>query len=227
MWSNSGLLVGPDQSPSLGRITQFVVHDFRHHLCAVYANAEFMCSKGNNPADREELFDEMKAAIVCMTEQLDALLFLSRTGSMFNLRREPLKQIVEQATRMVRSHPDTNQVNIISEDMPFVEGHVDGKWLRSAIFNLLLNACQAARLAPKLKEVGLTLHQDLTHVGIRITDSGPGVPRSIQKILFQPFVSADRRGYGIRLDDRRVHRARTMEAKCISKSRGLGEQVLF
>jgi signal transduction histidine kinase len=187
-------LTEPQFLAALGRMTQFVVHDFRHHLCAVYANAEFMCSKGNNLADREELFDEMKAAMVYMTEQLDALLFLSRTGSMFHLRREPLRPIVEQAIRMVRSHSDTIQVNIISEDMPFVEGHVDGKWLRSAIFSLLLNACQAAILGPKRKEVGVALHQDLTHVGIRITDSGPGVPRSIQKILFQPFVSADRRG---------------------------------
>jgi signal transduction histidine kinase len=176
----------------LGRMTQFVVHDLRHHLCAVYANAEFMCSKSNNLTDREELFDEVRTAIVCMTEQLDILLLLSRTGFIFRLRRQPLKHIVEQAARMVRSHPDSNQINIISEDMPFVEGYVDGKWLCSAIFNLLLNACQAARLAPGMKEVGVALLQDPSHVDIRVTDSGPGVPRSIQRSLFQPFVSANR-----------------------------------
>ena len=176
----------------LGRMTQFVVHDLRHHLCAVYANAEFMCSKSNNLTDREELFDEVRAAIVCMTEQLDTLLLLSRTGFMFHLRHQPLKRIVEQAAQMARSHPDSNQVNIISEDIPFVEGYVDGKWLCSAIFNLLLNACQAARLAPGMKEVGFALHQDPSHVEIRVTDSGPGVPRSIRRSLFQPFVNANR-----------------------------------
>ena len=141
-------------------MTQFLVHDLRHHLCTVYANAEFMCSKSDNLADREELFDEVRAAIGCMTEQLDILLLLARTGLIFQLRRQPLRHIVEQAAQMVRSHPDSNQVNIISEDAPVVEGCVDDKWLCSAIFNLLLNACQAARLTPGMKEVGVALHQN-------------------------------------------------------------------
>jgi signal transduction histidine kinase len=178
----------------LGNMAQFVVHDLRHHLCAIYANAEFMCNESNDLGDREELFGGVREAIVCMTEQLDALLLLSRTGSMFHLRRQPLKHLVERATQMVRSHPDTDQVNITIEDMPLIEGHVDGKWIHSAIFNLLLNACQAARIASGPKAVSIALHQDLCHIDIRVTDSGPGVPRSIQKSLFQPFVSADRRG---------------------------------
>ena len=193
----------------LSRLTQFLVHDLRHHLCTVYANAEFMCS--DNLADREELFDEVKAAIGCMTEQLDILLLLSRTGIIFQLRRQPLKHIVEQAAHMVRLHADSNQVNIISEDAPFVEGCVDGKWLCSAIFNLLLNACQAARLAPGMKEVRVALHQDQSHVEIRVTDSGPGVPGSIQRSLFQPFVTEnepDGMGLGLAI------------AECVAREHG-------
>jgi K+-sensing histidine kinase KdpD len=197
-------------------MAQFIVHDLRHHLCAVYANAEFMCSRSETPSDREELFDEIRSAIVCMTDQLDALLLLSKTGSAFHLRRQPLKYIVERATRMVRSHPVTELVNITSEDLPFIEGHVDGKWLCSAIFNLLLNACQAVRLAPKPREVGIALQQDLTHVAIRVTDSGPGVPRSMQKSLFQPFLSADHRvGLGLGLTI----------AECVAREHG-GEVYL-
>jgi signal transduction histidine kinase len=189
---------------ALGRVAQFVVHDLRHHLCAVYANAEFMCSGSGDLSDRQELFDEIRAAIVCMTDQLDALLLLSRTGCTFDLRRQPLKHIVERAARMARSHPHSDEVNVTIEDVPFVEGHVDSKWLCSAIFNLLLNACQAARRAPAQKSAVIAVHKDLSHVFIRVTDSGPGVPRSIQKTLFQPFVSADRKdgmGLGLTIAD--------------------------
>ena len=42
-----------------------------------------------------------------------------------------------------------------------------------------------------MKEVGVALHQNPTHLDIRVTDSGPGVPRSIQRSLFQPFVTAN------------------------------------
>ena len=188
----------------LVRMAQFVVHDLRHHLSTIYANAEFMRGKANSLSDREELFGEISAAIVCMTDQLDALLLLSRTGCAFHLRRQFLKQVIERAIRMVRSHPDTELVHITSEDMPFAEGVVDGKWLCSAIFNLLLNACQSARLAPELREVCIALHQDLHHVSIRVTDSGPGVSPSIRETLFQPFASADRRdgtGLGLSIAD--------------------------
>ncbi|MBB6146817.1 K+-sensing histidine kinase KdpD [Silvibacterium bohemicum] len=204
------------EDPPFSKMAQFVVHDLRHHLCAIYANAEFMCSRSENPSDREELFDEIRSAIVCMTDQLDALLLLSKTGSAFHLRRQSLKSIVELATQMVRSHPVAELVNLTSKDMPFIEGHVDGKWLCSAIFNLLLNACQAVRLAPKPWEVVIALQQDLSHVAIRVTDSGPGVPRSIQKSFFQPFVGADHRdGMGLGLPI----------AECVAREHG-GEVCL-
>ena len=197
------------EDTAFGKMAHFVVHDLRHHLCAIYANAEFMCSRSENSSDREELFDGIRSAIVSMTDQLDALLLLSKTGSVFHLRRQSLKDIVERATQMVRSHPITELVNITSEDLPFIEGHVDGKWLCSAIFNLLLNACQAVKLAPKPREVGIALQQDLSHVAIRVTDSGPGVPRSIQKSLFKPFGSADHQdGMGLGLTNCGMRRKR-------------------
>ncbi|WP_263357234.1 sensor histidine kinase [Acidicapsa ligni] len=185
---------------ALARVAQFVAHDLRHHLCTVYANAEFMCSTNNNLSDRDELFEEIKAAIACMTDQLDALLLFSRTGCACHLHRQPLKEIVGRAVRMVRSHPDADTVSITVEAMPFIEGYVDSKWLCSAMFNLLLNACQAARFTPDMKEVGISLHQELSHIFIRVTDSGPGIPQSIQKILFRPFVNAERKdGMGLGL----------------------------
>ena len=77
--------------------------------------------------------------------------------------------------------------------MPLVEVCADSKWLCSAIFNLLLNACQAVQLSLELKEVRVACEQDQNYVFIRITDSGPGVPRAIQKRLSQPFVSLQKR----------------------------------
>jgi signal transduction histidine kinase len=199
------------EDPVLVKMAQFVVHDLRHHLCAIYANAEFMCSRSESAYDRENFFNEIRAAIVCMTDQLGALLLLSQNGSTFHLRRQPLKNVVERAIQMVRSHPVTDLVTITSEDIPLIEGNVDDKWLCSAVFNLLLNACQAVSLAPQPREVGIALRQDLSHVAIRVTDSGLGVPRSIQKNLFQPFVSADRRdgmGLGLKI------------AECVAREHG-------
>jgi signal transduction histidine kinase len=193
----------PTESGSLAainRMARFVAHDFRHHLCAVYSNAEFLCNTKYAQSVREEMFEEIKTAIICMTDILDSVLLHSRTGSMFHLRLEPLNLIIEKAVQMSPPPPDADQVNFIYETMPLVEVCADSKWLCSAIFNLLLNACQAARLAAELKEVRVACEQDQHYVFIRITDSGPGVPTAIQKSLFQPFVSLQQqKGTGIGL----------------------------
>ncbi len=102
-------------------MAQFVAHDFRHHLCAVYSNAEFMCNTDYAQSEREEMFEEIRTAILCMTETLDSVLLRARTGCMFHLRLESLKFIVEKAVQMVRFHPDANQVNIIYETIPLEE----------------------------------------------------------------------------------------------------------
>src|ERR1700691_2294416 len=58
----------------IGTMVQFISHDLRHHLCAVYAGAEFMSSEKVLPLDREVLMEEVGMAIHTMTGLLDSLL---------------------------------------------------------------------------------------------------------------------------------------------------------
>jgi signal transduction histidine kinase len=98
------------------------------------------------------------------------------------------------------SSPKPLKVEFIQGDMPLLEVCADSTWLCSAIFNLLLNACQAVQLTPELREVRVACHHNRHYVFICITDSGPGVPTTIQKTLFQPFVSSiHRKGTGLGL----------------------------
>jgi signal transduction histidine kinase len=139
-------LTEPRSFGTLDRTARFIAHDFRHHLSAIYANAELMCNTNHVQAEREEMLEEIRMAVVGMTEVLDSLLLHSKTGCMFHLGLEPLKMIIDKAAQMVRSHPDADKVEFIQGDMPLLEVCVDSTWLCSAIFNLLLNACQAAQL---------------------------------------------------------------------------------
>ncbi len=201
--SNMMTLEEPTEPRSLetfDRMAGFIAHDFRHHLSAIYANAELMCNTSYVQSEREEMFEEIRTAVICMTEVLDSLLLQSKTGCMFHLRLEPLKMIIDKAAQMVRSHPDADKVEFIQGDMSLLEVCVDSTWLCSAIFNLLLNACQAVQLSPELREVRIACHHNHHYVFIRVTDSGHGVTMTIQKTLFQPFVSsADRKGTGLGL----------------------------
>jgi signal transduction histidine kinase len=196
---------------TLTRVSQFLVHDLRHHLSTVYANAEFLGSRNLEPTDTDELLEEIRFAVGCMTDQLDSLLLCTRTGNTMEPRRESLKGILDRAVQMVRLHPQTRHVTIIPHDIPALEGRLDGTKLSSAIFNLLLNACQAAKASPNVKRVDIDLHQNSHCILVQVSDSGQGVPDSIRETLFQPFVKAEEaRGMGLGLTI----------ARCIAQEHG-------
>jgi signal transduction histidine kinase len=182
----------------IGRMAQFISHDFRHHLSAVYSDAEFMSDANTAQADRNALLEEVATTVRTMTDLLDSLLLFAQTGQPLRPHPGSLNVLIARSVAMVRSHPDAGEVEIVVKEMPTVEGWMDRQKLGSAVYNLLLNACQAARrgLSPRRVEIALSQNQGLIH--IRVTDTGPGVPDSIRETMFQPFVKANR-GSGIGL----------------------------
>ena len=77
---------------TLTRVAQFLAHDLRHHLSAVYVNAEFLSGPGIEPAEKEEMLREIRLAIHCMSDQLDSLILSARTGQMLQPRRESFQE---------------------------------------------------------------------------------------------------------------------------------------
>jgi C4-dicarboxylate-specific signal transduction histidine kinase len=183
-----------------GSMAYSISHDLRHHLSAVYCNVEFMSDPNALQEDREELLEEVHTAIDGMTDLLDSLLLFARTGQESHLQTRSLNQVIRDAVTMIRAHPDARDVKFVIKDAPLITGRMNCKQIGSAVFNLLLNACQAEKdgLAPRT--VGIALSQDHSSVRIRVEDNGPGVPECIRTTLFQPFVTAERaNGIGLGL----------------------------
>jgi signal transduction histidine kinase len=55
---------------------------------------------------------------------------------------------------------------------------------------LLLNACQAARRSTHVPEVQVDLTEVDEQIYITILDNGPGIPASVRRTLFDPFMTA-------------------------------------
>jgi signal transduction histidine kinase len=183
-------LIESDRLATIGRMASSVSHDLRHHLSAIYANAEFMSLAQTGSEERVDLLAEVQEAVRSMTDMIESLLLFSQTGQVLNLRREQLDLFLERTIQNVRLHPECRDVRISSEVPAPVHAWVDSKKLARAVYNLLLNACQAARAGTDPPTVLVKLAEDDTKIEISIRDSGPGVAESIRQTLFQPFVSA-------------------------------------
>jgi len=182
-------LVAAERLATIGQMASSISHDLRHYLSAVYANAEFLGYDSVGPDERLELLAEIRQGVRGMTDLIDSLLLFSRTGQSLQLSFESLPFLAERAIGMVRAHPDAQNVHIVLDPMPQIEGWLDARKIERAIYNLLLNACQAARQGVSAPEIRIWLSEDTEHVLFFIADNGPGVPEAIRQSLFQPFVS--------------------------------------
>jgi signal transduction histidine kinase len=106
-----------------------------------------------------------------------------------HLSHESLAFLADRSLATVRAHPDAHGVRLIVEPMPQTEVWMDALKIERALFNLLLNSCQAARQGNGLPEIGISLTESQEEWSFRIADNGPGVPDSVRVTLFQPFVS--------------------------------------
>jgi signal transduction histidine kinase len=193
-------LLESDRLATIGRMASSVSHDLRHHLSAIYANAEFMSLPQTGAEERAELHLEVQEGVQSMTDLIESLLLFSQTGQMLNLRRDSVDSLIERTIQNVRQHPECRDVEISTDIAGPVYAWVDSKKLSRALYNLVLNACQSAKTGTGVPRVAVSLVEDNDRIEISIRDSGPGVADSIRETLFQPFVSAGKEnGVGLGL----------------------------
>ena len=199
-------LLEAEQLATIGRMASSISHDLRHSLAAITANAEFLCEGGLSQAQREELYGEVRAGVNRMTDLIDSLLEFARTRESLNPAYGSVREPVRRAIQAVRMHP-RHQGAVIEES--FHSSGVawfDGKKLERALYNLVLNACDAApdRDGKVSVEVGETSGSAV----IEVSDNGPGIADPIRDKLFLPFVSYGKEngtGLGLTVVQKIVH----------------------
>jgi signal transduction histidine kinase len=185
-------LLDSERLATIGRMASSISHDLRHYLSAMYANAEFMSDGNISQPEREELMLEVQTAVQGMTDLLESLLLFTQTGRALHPEFESIALMIQRAVGMVRSHPASRDVKVTLTGLSSLEAWVDSKKLGRAVYNLLLNACQAAKRGKGPPRVILSLHEDERSISIKIADNGPGVPPTLRQKIFLPFVSEGR-----------------------------------
>jgi len=211
-------LLESERLATIGRMASSVSHDLRHYLASVYANAEFLAASQLSESERIEILSDIHTAVHGTTELIESMLIFSRTGTSIRRSHVLMSTLLERAIALTRIHPDADAVSVVAryDDPSETVAVVDGKQAERAIYNLLLNACQAVRTAAVAPQVVATLKVEGAMIILEVLDNGPGVPEKIRTSLFQPFVSEGKQkgtGLGLTL------------AHCIAAEHG-GEVIL-
>jgi signal transduction histidine kinase len=135
-----------------------------------------------------------------MTERIDSLLQFSSGGRSNPLISGCVSLVLEKAIAAVKLHPDGRNVSISLDQTPQVEADIDARNLEIAIYNLLLNGCQAATRSSHGPEVKVHITEVEEQICVTISDNGPGIPAPVRRTLFDPFVTAGKpNGIGLGL----------------------------
>lgn len=180
-------LLDAERLATIGRMASSISHDLRHSLAAVVANAEFLCESKLTPAQREDLYAEIRVAVNQMTDLIESLLEFSRTRESLRPSYGDVRSAVDRAVQTVKVHPEFQRVRVRITTEGLTEGWFDFKKLERALLNLLLNACEAVPGDTGRIDVGLRRVGD--KLEIRVEDNGPGVADVVREKLFAPFVS--------------------------------------
>jgi signal transduction histidine kinase len=180
-------LIESEQLATIGRMASSISHDLRHSLAAIVANSEFLCDGRLTSAQREELYQEVRTGVNQMTDLIDSLLEFARTRESLSPTYANVVETAQRAMQAVRLHPRHQGTVIEVRSNGQSSAWFDPRKLERALYNLLLNACEAApgsegRVQVMIDRAGA----DLT---IAVSDNGPGIAEPIRDRLFHPFVS--------------------------------------
>ena len=92
-------LLDAERLATIGRMASSISHDLRHSLAAVMANAEFLCESNLTPAQREDLYAEIRVAVNQMTDLIESLLEFSRTRESLRPSYGDVRSAVDRAVQ--------------------------------------------------------------------------------------------------------------------------------
>lgn len=179
-------------------------HELRTPLTAISAESEYMLSKDREPEAYQQSIRQILSQANKLQELIKGLLALAQTGfdgkkiAWGNIRLDQLvDDVIENATAFFPG----NKINVLLEDLPEDENKliVNGSYdlLKTAILNILLNACKYSNNQP----VSLQLRFEKDKALVVITDKGLGIPEEELKHIYDPFFRASNvqqyEGYGI------------------------------
>jgi signal transduction histidine kinase len=183
-------LVRRERLSAIGQMASSIVHDLRNPLAIVRLGVEFLRGDKAVTAQYEKELRDLSEASSRMATMIGELLEFSKGESPLERVPCPVGRIVEEALRSLRGpQADTFPVDV-QGDMSLMVLADPGRMAR-ALVNLIQNAVDAIEGKGKV-EVRAQAAGPM--VRLEVADNGPGIPPDIRDELFEPFVTAGKKG---------------------------------
>jgi signal transduction histidine kinase len=200
----------------IAELSASLAHEIKNPLASIRSAVEQI---GKMPAMSEDQ-KTLSALVMKESDRLSRLLseFLDFARvRVAKTKPIDLADVARGAARLADTHPDRDKSVRVTFEEP-ASGRIpldgDEDLLHRAVFNLALNAVQAAPANSEvrievahgpLEPIPAGIRFDSEPVSLRVTDAGPGIPPEVRDRMFDPFFTTKTNGTGLGLAV--VHRA--------------------
>jgi signal transduction histidine kinase len=181
-------------------LTHTMVHDLRNPLNNIYSAQELITELGPLTEDQHHIMEVARDSTQRMLTLVNAILDISRLESgRMPLDRQPvsLEQVVTQVVEsqsLLANGKDIQLAYEIPADLP--QALADSGLIERVLQNLIGNALKFTPLGGEVLVTAGIDGDDEDHLFVRVQDTGPGVPTSVQDRLFQKFTTGKQMGSG-------------------------------
>jgi PAS domain S-box-containing protein len=189
-----GRVLLKDNLARLGEMTAGIAHEFRNGLSTILGNARLL-KTGAPWGDKAELIDDLIEEGNSLNHVVSEFLQFARP--------EPLRTTTFDLAAVARDvaselEPRARQAQIdLSKAAESCRVEGDEVLLRKAVYNLALNAVEAAAGGPV--EIRVERDEDMGVAYVRVSDNGPGIDAGITPRIFTPFFTTKPDGTGLGL----------------------------
>lgn len=188
-------LIQSEKLAAFGQLGAGIAHEVKNPLAGILGYAQLSLRKTEpDTVLHNNLKIIEKETKRCRTI-IDNLLKFARQEK---VERKPLElnQVVEDTAALVDHQLGMHRIRLereLAPDLPAIHGNANQ--LQQILLNLVLNSEQAMEGTPGTIRITTGRTGD-DRVEVRISDTGPGIPKEIQARLFEPFFTTKPAGKG-------------------------------
>jgi PAS domain S-box-containing protein len=178
----------------VGQMAAVVAHEVRNPLAGIKGAMQILMSR-RPPGDGElTVMTDITHRIDALSELINDLMVFARPRPL-SFQPVDLRLLADEAIAIVRRDPAAAPLDIVVSGDP-VQATVDVESVRSAVYNLVINAVQALGGSGRLRLRVIRRGHDAV---IEVEDSGPGIPEALRDQVLEPFFTTKSRGGGLGL----------------------------
>lgn len=167
-----------------------VSHELRTPMTSIRSFSEII--RSDETIDRNKLkhfssiINEESKRLTRLLDEILDLSFLESGRIKLNLLPTSIKYVIERAISSTSLIADeSNATIVIDKSLDNVDLLTDPDRLSQVFINLITNSIKYAD--HKAPEINISCKQSETALDIYVSDNGPGIPKSEQKIIFEKF----------------------------------------